>query len=766
MKKIYLSLFLVFTSTVIFAQATFRTNTGVNDWNLVGSWTLISGTDADGIPDADDDVFIQSGHTITLTANQECNNLHISGGTTSGGGGGADGTVTIGANTLELNGYLRTYWAAVGTTPALGTQDLTNGVTASELVSTTGGKISVVGNSRALTNASAWSAQHNAVDIEINLNPAQTVTLGTAFKGKSITINSGIVDMGANRLAPDPNLGAGSGNLTIASGATLLSSATGSGSPVISRTGTAATGRAGTFVLNGTLILTGASPEIQFSTINFNTGSVVEYSGTSQTLLTSSYTGAVTIPTYSKIIFSGSGTKTLSVNTTVNDTLSMQGTATAALGAFTMAYSASGTLEYAGSTAQNTGATPAEWPTINGPASLVINNASGVTLNATAGRTLTGVLNLKAGILTTSSSSLLTMEQTSSVMPTVITNTSYVSGPVKKIGNTDFTFPIGKSNGYVPIAVKAMSGTLNPLTDAFTAEYIRSDANTLGTITDPFIDHISVCDYWVLDRTSGTQSADVYASWNANSPCNGVAYVNDLATLALVHFNGTNWDISSVGIGGATGSVAAGEMIWPGVATFSPFALGSSSMLNPLPITLNYLNGIKQGSSNKLVWKITCTTSPTATMILERGSNSRDFAVVYTVNADALRCQSAFDHLDTSPLGGMNYYRLKMIDAFGKVTYSNVIPIMNGTKGFALMNIAPNPVVGGQFKLNITSAEATKINIVINDMQGKVVLRRTAALIAGYNQVDMHVENLAAGTYCIYGNTDQDRSQTIRFVKQ
>jgi len=754
------------SGAVAFAQATFRSNVTTGNWGVAGSWAVVSGTDADGIPDSDDDVFVQAGHTITLTAGAACNNLNISGGTSSTGGGTADGAISIGANTLSLYGYLRTYWASVGTTPALGTQDLTGGVTASELVSTTG-KIAVVGNSRALINPGAWSAQHNSVDVEINLNAGQTITMAVAFKGKSITINSGTVDMGTNRLSPDPNSGTGFGDLVIASGATLISAATGSGNPVISRSTTPASGRAGTFTLNGTLKLTGAAPEIQFSAINLNTGSIVEYNGTNQNLLTSSYTGAVAIPTYSNIIFSGSGTKTLSVNTTVNDKLSMQGTAVAASGAFTLAYGATGTLEYAGSAAQTTGASPTEWPAINGPASLTINNTSGVTLNAAGGRTVTGTLNLDAGILTTSSGSLLTMGQASAVMPAIITNTSYISGPLKKIGNTDFTFPIGKANGYVPIAVKNMSGTLNPATDAFTAEYMRVDPHTLGSITDALTDHISSCEYWVLDRTSGAQTANVHANWNANNPCNGLPYIDDLATLTLVHFDGAGWNSSSAGLGGTTGSTSAGEIIWPGVNTFSPFTLGSSSLLNPLPISFNYLRGIKQGSSNSLSWKVTCNSTPNATMVLERSTDGSNFTPLYTITADALRCRQPFDHLDAMPAAGVSYYRLKMIDQNDKVAYSNIIPLLNTAKGFEMVNIAPNPVTAnGQFKLNVTSAENTKMDIVIVDVQGRVVQRRAVNIIAGFNSVDMQVTGLTTGTYSIYGNTASARSKVLRFVKQ
>jgi hypothetical protein len=186
----------------------------------------------------------------------------------------------------------------------------------------------------------------------------------------------------------------------------------------------------------------------------------------------------------------------------------------------------------------------------------------------------------------------------------------------------------------------------------------------------------------------------------------------------------------------------------------------------PLPIILNYLRGVKQGSKNNLSWQVTCTSTPKATLTLERSSDATSFTAIYTIVADAVRCYQPFDYQDANPAGGRNFYRLKMTDEMGKFTYSNIIVLLNDTKGFEVLNIAPNPVTTGRFKLNVTSAENTKMNVVIIDMQGRVVQQQTMSMIAGYNSLDMNVINLAAGTYTIYGTTASDRSKVIRFVKQ
>jgi Secretion system C-terminal sorting domain len=218
----------------------------------------------------------------------------------------------------------------------------------------------------------------------------------------------------------------------------------------------------------------------------------------------------------------------------------------------------------------------------------------------------------------------------------------------------------------------------------------------------------------------------------------------------------------------------AANVVWNGiywavtfdVTGFSGFYVHTNNWNAPLPIVVNYLTGRKQGSGHLLNWKVTCTSTPRASMTLERSSDAVNYSGLYTITADAARCQQPFDYTDTDPLKGMNYYRLKIVDADGKVTYSTTVALLNAVKGFDMVSIAPNPVVTDNFKLNVASALAGKMEIHIFDMQGRLVNRRTLSLIAGFNSMPVNVANLAPGTYTIKGSMADDRSEVLRFVKQ
>jgi len=387
-----------------------------------------------------------------------------------------------------------------------------------------------------------------------------------------------------------------------------------------------------------------------------------------------------------------------------------------------------------------------------------INNSSGLVLNGTV--LVNDLLTFTTGIITSTATNLLSMSSTASV--TGASNTSFVSGPVAKTGATGFVFPVGKTGtGYVAVEIASLSGS-----ETFTAEYMRGDALSLGLISAIGLLNVSRCEYWILNR-AGSATANVTLYWTSVNNCSAAPYITNLTNLTIAHFDGAGrtWDAFAPAAN-TTGTTAAGTVTWSDVSIFSPFTLGSVSFINPLAVSLNYLRGVKQGNAHLLNWKVTCASTPSATLSLERSADGTGFKPIYSITADALRCAQPFEYNDAQPLAGTNYYRLKMIDANGKISYSNIITLINASQGFDIMHIAPNPVTGNNFTLNISSAKATQMNIVISDLQGRVMKQASLSLIAGYNTSEINIQSLAPGTYQLYGSNGTDKSKLIRFVKQ
>jgi hypothetical protein len=197
---------------------------------------------------------------------------------------------------------------------------------------------------------------------------------------------------------------------------------------------------------------------------------------------------------------------------------------------------------------------------------LRLNNATGITLGQAM--RVRGTLTFTAGKLTTTATNLLVLEN--NAVATGASNTSFVNGPVAKTGSQAFVFPTGKNSFYAPIAIGAPALA----TDRFTAEYFQASPNALYNVNSKelVLDHVSQCEYWMLDRTAGSSNVAVTLSWDTRS-CG----VSNLADLRVARWDGTQW--TDKGNGGTTGNTTAGTVVsGAAVNGFGPFTLASTSL--------------------------------------------------------------------------------------------------------------------------------------------------------------------------------------------
>ncbi len=203
------------------------------------------------------------------------------------------------------------------------------------------------------------------------------------------------------------------------------------------------------------------------------------------------------------------------------------------------------------------------------------------------------------------------------------------------------------------------------------------------------------------------------------------------------------------------------------VTGFSGFYVHTNTRF-VLPVTFNYLKGKKQGAAHLLQYSVSCTSSPTVQLIMERSSDNATFVAINTLTASNVRCAQPFEYVDAKPAANKNYYRLKIIDANGGVSYSNTLVMINAASGFDFLGISPNPLVGnGQQTLNISSAKNAAYNLRLIDVMGKVIQQQKILLNAGSNSVVMNWGNLPSGMYAVQlqSMVDSD-AQTLKFTQQ
>ncbi|HOS47382.1 MAG TPA: hypothetical protein PLG57_02040 [Bacteroidia bacterium] len=287
------------------------------------------------------------------------------------------------------------------------------------------------------------------------------------------------------------------GDLTITSPGILLKTSTFNGTTEFIRSSTSSSYSDGGNVFNGSTTFRNNATNTASFRLGVQTGD--QYNGNVSFITTTGYIQ----PAYS-------GTSEFKGNVSMSSSLVVFNVGTGKLlctGTSNQTFSTSGSLTYLVS-------------------KFAVNKSSGtVTFNAPI--TIDSLLELTSGNIITSSTNLLTLKAVATVSGGSLS--SFVTGPIKKIGNTSFKFPVGKGVDYRPVTISAPS----ILTDAFTAEYFNS-AQTNGSTKDTSINYISDCNYWNVTKTTGSSNVALTFNWYKSS-CD----VFDIDSTKLARWNGT-----------------------------------------------------------------------------------------------------------------------------------------------------------------------------------------------------------------------------------
>ncbi len=363
-------------------------------------------------------------------------------------------------------------------------------------------------------------------------------------------------------------------------------------------------------------------------------------------------------------------------------------------------------------------------------------------------------LNLIKGKLVVNASALLSMPQTGAVTGGSVS--AYVDGKMKRTSAAAMFFPSGNKNKYAPVTVTPTVGGLNSYTTQYFFKAYSNfivDPVTLSSFPNY---NVSWYEYWTIDQATAG-SADVKFSFLDNG-----SSIQSVASLRVAHNDGTDWN----DIGGTVtpGSIPDnGSITATNVSVFSPFTLASPN-LGVIPVKLEYIRGQKTATTNNLNWKVTCLSN-SITMKIERSKDIRNFDEIGSISATQTRCSQPFDFIDALPLSGNNYYRLKLIDIDGKVTYSPVVVINNKNKGFEIVGLYPS-MVTNETSLSLFSEKASSIETRITDMSGKTILLSRYNVPAGSSLIKLDASTLATGYYNLTILDANNSITTIRFIKQ
>ncbi len=393
---------------------------------------------------------------------------------------------------------------------------------------------------------------------------------------------------------------------------------------------------------------------------------------------------------------------------------------------------------------------------------LTINKSSNeATLNTPL--QISNNLTFTSGIINSDASNLLIFENATTA--TGASNASFVNGPVRKIGNQAFTFPVGKKgdyygmhfyNAYRPIAISAPANS----THHFTAEYFMQDPHPTynhGSLA-PTLTHISNCEYWILDRTNGTSNVNVTLSYSDYGPAVACSGVTNQADLRVARWNGTQW--VDHGNGGTTGTPSNGTVVTSAVVTaFSPFTLASANASNnPLPIELLSFNAIENKNKVDLFWS-TASEINNDYFEVEKSVDGINFIVIDRIKgAGNSNTTLHYKTIDNNPYIGINYYRIKQVDFDGTSSYSEIIALNFKSKEH-IISIYPNPAK--EFLTITNLMENNHYIIQIFDISGKLVVSENINNSISHT---LNIKYLTSGFYTLQVYSENDILYTNKLL--
>ncbi len=349
---------------------------------------------------------------------------------------------------------------------------------------------------------------------------------------------------------------------------------------------------------------------------------------------------------------------------------------------------------------------------------LKTNNTAGITLSSDL--SVSGVHTFINGLITTSATPNYMIYEAGSSY-TGDNDSKHIYGWVKKLGNTDFVFPVGNNLYERTIALSSLGAV-----SEFAVKHNKAVTPNYTSLYSTLV-LVDTSEYWTINRISGS-SAVVTMNWdNAKIPVPQVM----ITAVKAAYWDGTFW--KSIG-GTATGATnSTGTVSSASTSAFNTsFAIGSTALV--LPLQLISFTAQRSNAVNEIKWSV-ASESSIKNYQLQRSDDGVNFYTIATQNPYNNPIITAqYVYHDATFMNTKVYYRLQYNDA-GSNKYSGIVSIsasQDGSRDFYIVN---NPVNN---KIGLFAAAGCK---------GKYIYTLTAA--SGQVVQTGMIEITAAGIYSI-----------------
>ncbi|TGE18634.1 T9SS type A sorting domain-containing protein [Hymenobacter elongatus] len=179
-----------------------------------------------------------------------------------------------------------------------------------------------------------------------------------------------------------------------------------------------------------------------------------------------------------------------------------------------------------------------------------------------------------------------------------------------------------------------------------------------------------------------------------------------------------------------------------GLLNAENYRVPSNEPQNPLPVELVSFTAKLRDNSVVLNWATASETNNRGFEV-QRSTDAKEFTtVLFKDGAGTATSRTAYEAVDTKPLSGVSYYRLKQIDQDGTVSYSKAVVVK---AKITEVSLYPNPTQGTDVvTIALPSGSTEGLLVRITDLSGRQVRETRLG-----SQGELNTQDLQAGTYII-----------------
>ena len=398
---------------------------------------------------------------------------------------------------------------------------------------------------------------------------------------------------------------------------------------------------------------------------------------------------------------------------------------------------------------------------------LTLENSNNLTLTNSVA--VTSLLTLTTGKIITGSNEV----NSTNTSPTSIvghSSSNYIIGNLRRsvLGTGSYDYPLGTTSNYeiFNVTLASATGFSNILGNFVNANPIQSGypLNNVFLNGTPVNSMLSY-GYWSITPNSsmngGSYSVTAKETGYSNSALNPSAY-------CVLKRNGLGSSWQSLGThNNNTQSETGGTVtaVRSALTSFSHFGIGYTG--GTLPIELVDFKATPRDNNVELSW-VTGSEINNDYFTIERSVDRENFEKILTKpGAGNSTSTLYYNAVDSKPVNGLAYYRLKQTDYDGQFSYSAIKKVKfvskeNPGTPITIKSINPNPF-NERFTVVFESSNESPVDFVLLNQEGRTISTDKFTAKSGMNEYQFaNGESLKSGIYTVLlVSNNQKYSKTI-----